>query len=137
MPPRTCEGKGARPPQARIADNPAAYASLSPEHQDLVSKGLITKGMPQTGVLLALGTPDRETSGYRDGTSYTRWDYTRLRPVYGGSFFGSYYHGCGYHHGYGLGYAPTVHYVPEREASIWFRRGRVDAWDRVRSPYGY
>ncbi len=124
-------------PQTRIADNPAAFAALGTEHRDLVSKGLIAKGMPKTGVLLALGTPDRQTNGYKDGSSYERWDYTSLRPVYGGSFFGSYYNGCGYHHGYGLGYAPSIQYIPQRDASIWFRRERVHAWDKVRSPYGY
>ena len=124
-------------PQTRIAENPAAFASLSPEHQDLVSKGLVAKGMPKAGVALALGNPSRQTSGYRDGASYERWDYTSLRPVYGGSFFGSYYHGCGYRYGYGLGYVPTVQYIPQRDASIWFRHGRVHAWDRIRSPYGY
>jgi hypothetical protein len=125
-------------PQTRIADNPTAFAALSTEHQGLVSKGLIAKGMPKSGVLLALGRPSRQTHGYRDGASYERWDYTRLYPIYTGGFFGSYYHGCGYHHGgYGYGYVPEVHYIPQRDASIWFLGDRVHAWDKVAMPYRY
>ena len=125
-------------PQTRIADSPLAFGALKPEHQELVSRGMISKGMPKTGVLLALGRPDREITGHRDGAHFERWDFTSLRPYYSGSFFGSYYGGHGYHHGgYGLGYAPSVQYVPERDASVWFRGEKVHSWDRVTSPYGY
>lgn len=125
-------------PQTRIANDPAAYAALSPEHQDLVSRGLIAKGMPKSGVLIALGTPSRQSHGFRDGTAYERWDYTRLQPVYTGAFFGSYYGSCGYYPGgYGLTYAPAVQYIPQRDASVLFRQERVHAWDQVSSPYRY
>lgn len=128
-------------PQTRIANNPAAYAALSAEHQDLVSRGLIAKGMPKSGVLLALGNPDRQSHGFRDGTNYERWDYARLQPVYTGAFFGTYYGGyggCGYYPGgYGVTYAPAVQYVPQRDASVWFRKERVHAWDKVSAPYRY
>lgn len=125
-------------PQARIAANPAAYGALSSEQQELVSRGLIAEGMPKSGVLIALGPPDRESRGFRDGSTYERWDYSRLQPVYTGAFFGSYYGGCGYYPGgYGLAYAPAVQYIPQRDTSVWFRQERVQAWDKVNSPYRY
>lgn len=120
-------------PQARIEHNPALYEALSPKQQELVSQGKIARGMPKTGVFLAMGNPDRRGQGHKDGQPYERWDYATLRPVYYNTFYGSYGYGggCGRHGYYGVGYVPTVDYVRERAASVWFRKDRVDAWERV------
>lgn len=125
-------------PQARIESNPELYEALPRKQQELVSRGQIAKGLPTTGVFLALGEPDRRGQGNKDGHSYERWDYANLRPVYSTSLYGSYGYGygCGRggYGGYGLGYAPTIDYIRERSATVWFRNGRVDAWEQI-GPY--
>lgn len=119
-------------PKTRIERNPGAYQSLSTRHQDLVERGRIEKGMPKKGVLLALGTPDGKAEGFRNGTDYERWTYNSLRPVYNQHFYGSYsFGGHGYHgRGYGLGFGPSIEYIPTRSATVWFRGDKVDSWDR-------
>ena len=127
-------------PQSRIQSNPALYDALPPKQQKLVSQGQIAEGLPQSGVFLAWGHPDRRGRGLKDDRPYERWDYATLRPVYSATLYGSYGYGrgygCGYggYGGYGLGYVPTIDYIRERSASVWFRNGRVDAWERV-EPY--
>lgn len=122
-------------PQTRIANNGAAYDSLSPRHQALVERGQIEKGMPKKGVRLALGSPRHISHGQRDGTDFERWTYTRLQPVYHQRLFASYGYGgyryCGRRRGYyGLGYAPSIEYYPARSATVFFRGDKVDSWER-------
>ena len=82
-----------------------------------------------------MGHPDRRGRGFKDGRDYERWDFASLRPVYTTSFYGGYGYGrgCGrWGYGrYGYGYGPTIEYIPERSASVWFRNGRVEAWERL------
>ena len=122
-------------PQARIERNPEIYKSLTAKQQELVSQGQVAKGMPKPGVFLAMGHPDRRGRGFRDGRDYERWDFASLRPVYTTSFYGGYGYGrrCGWggYGRYGYGYGPTIEYIPERTASVWFRNNRVEAWERV------
>ena len=122
-------------PQARIERNPEIYKALTAKQKELVSQGQIAKGMPKPGVFLAMGHPDRRGRGFRDGRDYERWDFASLRPVYTTSFYGGYGYGrgCGRrgYGRYGVGYGPTIQYIPERSASVWFQKGRVEAWERV------
>jgi hypothetical protein len=124
-------------PQARIARNPVSFESLNARQQGLVEQGLIEKGMPKRGVLLALGTPEARTQGQRNGDDFERWIYTRLQPVYSqrlvGSYYGGYGWGCGGYgyRGFGIGLAPTIDYLPMRSATVWFKGGKVDAWERI------
>ncbi|NNC88183.1 MAG: hypothetical protein HKN82_06950 [Akkermansiaceae bacterium] len=124
-------------PAQRIVENPQMFAALSPRHQELVRSGRIGKGMPKDGVFLAWGRPDRRADGFRDGSAFERWDFTALRPVYYQGISGYYGHGWGrrgHRHGYyGLGYSPTVEYVPYRVSSVWFRKDLVDSWERFNS----
>jgi hypothetical protein len=65
-----------------------------------------------------------------------------VRPVYRTGFYGGYgwsrgFYGspCGRWGSYGqpwFGVAPQVDYVPYRTASVLFKRGLVDSWERVR-----
>lgn len=135
-------------PQTRIERNMSLYESLPPKHRELVSQGRIDKGMSTSAVYLALGNPSRKTRGFRDDKSFERWDYTRLQPRYYNSFYSYFGHGYGHGYGYGhrygygryggryhgFGFAPTVHYVPYRSASVLFHRGAVDSWEQL-EPY--
>lgn len=122
-------------PQSRIDQNPSLYESLPSKHRELISKGRIAKGMSKSAVFLALGDPNRKTEGFRDDAAFERWDYTRLQPQYYNSFHS--YHGFGHGHGrrgrhfHGYGFSPTIEYVPYRSASVLFRKGSVDSWERL------
>lgn len=123
-------------PQTRIARNPGAYDSLSQRHQALVERGRIEKGMPKAGVRLALGSPRSIVHGYRDGSDFERWTYTRLEPHYSQNFYGAYRFGDYCYPGrrrgyYGFGYSPTIEYHPIRSATVWFRGEKVDSWESL------
>lgn len=123
-------------PQSRIAQNPGAFESLNSRQQGLVERGKIEKGMPQKGVLLALGHPASRTEGYRDNAEYERWLYTKFQPTYSNRFFGSYNLGSYGHHGHrygglGVGFAPSIEYYPSRSATVWFQDDKVESWERT------
>ena len=118
-------------PQWRIERNASLYESLPDNHRDLAGRGRITKGMSQSAVYLALGTPSRKVRGFRNNTSFERWDYTRLQPHFHHSFhtyhgYGLGRHGIRYH---GFGFAPSIGYLPSRSASVTFRDSRVESWE--------
>lgn len=74
-------------PASRIRDNPAAFASLTPEQQALVKDGKIALGMPQAAVQMALGKPDRVTehtdaNGVEHVWHYTDVDYAPPAMAY-------------------------------------------------------
>jgi hypothetical protein len=126
-------------PATRIQTNPGKYAVLSDHHKDLVRQGQIDRGMSGDAVYLAWGQPSRVYEGAANGTTTTRWDYARLQPIYTSSFYGGYAWG---HYGYPYGrgrydypyyaVAPQVSYVPYHAASVLFKRGKVDSWERIR-----
>jgi len=122
-------------PTSRIEQNPAIYKNLSSKHQGLVSKGQIARGMTKPAVFLAMGHPDGKIDGNKNGKTYERWNYTQMVPVYSGGF--SPYYGYGYGHRgygsrYGIGFIPSVHYVPRRGSSVDFSNGKVTGWNSVR-----
>ena len=127
-------------PQARIQQNPAAFAALSPKDQEMVQQGVIAKGMRQDAVLLAWGPPSLRYDGFKEGKPNERWDYSGSQPVYTNSFYGGYGYGYGRAYGrfggayapYGYGFGPTVTYVPYCRSRVWFINGRVDSWERLR-----
>ena len=120
-------------PQARIDRNYSLFESLPAKHQALVSQGRIAKGMSKSGVFLALGDPSRKSEGFRNDAMFERWDYARLQPHYYNSFSTYFGYGFGRHRGnyHGLGFSPTIEYVPYRSASVIFRREVVDSWERL------
>lgn len=121
-------------PASRIQKNPGLYASLSPKHQRMVRQGRIDRGMTKPAVYLAMGHPDTKFSGQRDGKTQDRWDYDVYVPVYSHGFSPYYGYGRGYygHHGFtGIYFHPTVHYVPRRGTSIYFKSHKVSGWSRI------
>lgn len=116
-------------PLDRIESNPAMFRNLSPEHQAMVQRGRICDGMSPDAVFLAWGQPsERPMVGQKNGRSYEKWIYTRLRPVmvsrpfWGGSYWGPW---GGW---YGGGGVDTV-YVPEQIGDVTFENGRVSSWE--------
>ena len=122
-------------PQTRIQKNPEIFLNLPQKDQNLVKLGKIDRGMSEHAVYIAMGNPDTKVTGNREGSSYMRWDYSVLTPVYTNNLGGFYGYGSGYHghcHGFYGGYAPSVTYVPTRGSSIYFKKGKVEGWERVR-----
>ena len=120
-------------PRVRIQHNVSLYEALPAEHKELVHQGRIAKGMSKHAVYLALGRPGRKLRGFRDDAPFERWDYTRLRPTYHHSFHGYHGYGSGRHgyHTHGIGFSPSVSYLPYRAASVLFKREEVDSWEQL------
>jgi len=122
-------------PQTRIEKNPELFLKLPKKDQTLVKQGKIDRGMSPEAVYLAMGNPDTKVSGNQKGINYTRWDYSVLTPVYTDTFGGGY--GCapgyfGHRYGFYGGYTPSVTYVPTRGSSVYFEKGKVAGWERIR-----
>jgi len=134
-------------PATRIEANRGKYAPLSEHHKDLVSQGKIERGMSGNAVYLAWGSPSRVYEGTSStGVSTTRWEYARLQAVTSTSFYGGYgfggghrYYGRGGGYGWGgysssyYGVSPEINYIPYRSATVLFRSGLVDSWERTRT----
>ncbi len=100
--------------------------------------------MTGDAVFLAWGAPSRVYEGSDKGVQTARWDYAKLQPVCTTGFYGGFGWGGGYRGwrggypygrcGYGSYYmvSPQVDYVPYRSATVQFRRGRVESWERTR-----
>jgi hypothetical protein len=126
-------------PDSRIAAQPAIYESLPAKQKELVRQGRIDKGMGTDAVYLAWGKASREYEGGENGAPTLRWDYLGSTAVTTNSYgyFGPYGWGYGYGHGwrygrYPYGSGPDVAYVPYRKATVLFRNGRVDSWEKIR-----
>jgi hypothetical protein len=127
-------------PQARIDRNPEKFAALSKKNQDLVGKGLISRGMTPEAVELAWGPPARRFEGSENSKSTERWDYAESTPVYLTGYTGGFGYGYnsigpygrGPYNSFGGGFGPQVAYVPYRVASVWFIDHRVHAWEQAR-----
>ena len=122
-------------PETRIQRNPELFHNLSSQHQDLVRQGQITRGMSKPAVFFAMGNPDSKTSGVQHGKNFERWHYNVLVPVYTHGFSPYYGYGYGrygcYGRYYGMGYYPSVYYVPRHGASVEFIQGKVTGWTSV------
>ena len=127
-------------PLTRIRENPEVFARSPAAQKPLVERGEIARGMSKDAVALAWGPPSSLFEASREGIPAERWDYLGSRPIhttgfYGGIGYGRFGgYGRRYHpySAYGLGYAPEVTYVPYRRATVWFERGRVQSWERLR-----
>lgn len=124
---------GPTTPSKRIDRNTQVFNELSPRDQELVSQGQIEAGMSPGAVFLAMGEPDRQLNGERDGQRTMRWDYLGFYPIYTNQFFG----GLGFGNGFygpnfgGFGVGPTVELIPARSSSVWFENDKVRSWERL------
>ncbi|WP_377178913.1 hypothetical protein [Rubritalea tangerina] len=117
-------------PQTRIANNPDLYQQLTPNHQSLVQRGQISKGMNKKAVYLAWGDPSRSSKGSENGKLFEKWYYIRYTPYYTGGLYGGYgYGGRGY---YGTSISRTTNYNSELEAEVKFHKGIVTSWENAR-----
>ncbi|MBB5352376.1 hypothetical protein HNR46_002621 [Haloferula luteola] len=119
-------------PETRIAKAPATFQALSNRHQELVREGRIEDGMSAAAVRLAWGKPSREFEGSHAGRPTQVWEYARSTPVYSTNLYGGYgYYPYGYRR-YFFDLGPEISYLPSRVATVWFERGKVTQWERVR-----
>lgn len=122
-------------PQYRIQQRPADFEKLTEKQKQLVVRGEIEKGMSRDAVALAWGSPSAQIEGLRNGERQERWDYNGRQAVtshnfYGGHAYGDY--GPYRYSGYRAGFGPEVTYLPYTKASVWFVKGRVNEWERLR-----
>ena len=123
-------------PEQRIVKNIALYTSLPAKHQELVKRGEIARGMSPDAVFIAWGKPTERYQGVNGSESTERWDYTRSQPVYSNQIGFGFGQGFGYGRGFRGGYSslffsPEVTYIPQRSASVFFKKNKVDAWERM------
>jgi len=121
-------------PEKRIERNPQLFQKLNSNEQKLVRVGKISRGMSKPAVFLAMGNPDHKTSGIQHGENFERWHYNTMVPVYSYDVapyyrYGHGRYGCRSHYG-GIGFQPTVHYVPRHGASVEFIKDAVAGWNR-------
>jgi outer membrane protein assembly factor BamE (lipoprotein component of BamABCDE complex) len=117
-------------PESRIRENPALFAQLTPQDQELIRRGRVGVGFTAEMVRLALGEPDRlttRTSG--TGTSEV-WHYITYEMPSGSPLY------RGWYHRYYMWRDPLYpwymdeHERRERERlSVVFDQGRVTALD--------
>ena len=124
-------------PQSRIERHPEMFSKLSNEDKELVLRGGLREGLHKDGVFIAWGAPASIMSGQKSGKSFDRWRYTRMEPVFVDNFafygpVGLYHHGRRHHGYHGMGYAPSVYYVPYVAAIVSFENNQVVSWQRER-----
>jgi hypothetical protein len=119
---------GCSTPETRIRQNPALFAQLAPEQQDLIRRGQVAVGFNAEMVRLALGEPDRYTTRTdADGTSEI-WHYITYDLPTGGPLYRGWYHR---YYMWGDPLFPYYLSYPDRREhdrfSVVFRNGRVSA----------
>jgi hypothetical protein len=118
---------GCSTPESRIKENPAAYARLTPEQQQLIKDGKVAIGFDKEMVKLALGDPDRiRERTDANGTSEV-WSYVTYEGDDGLLLYTGYYHR--YYYGFGDPFYPYYLAYPHRREHehfrVVFREGRV------------
>ena len=102
---------GCETTESRIAAHPDLFNSLSPQDQQLVSRGQIRTGMPMNAVWLAWGGPDQKAAGQMRGQMTETWIYVNYAPAYG---YGYGPYGYGYPYGPGFGFGGGVAVIHSR-----------------------
>ena len=83
---------GCSTPESRIRGNPAVFARLTPQQQDLIRKGQIAIGFDQEMVQLALGDPDHITTRTDASGVSEVWRYTTYESPDGIILYRGWYH---------------------------------------------
>jgi outer membrane protein assembly factor BamE (lipoprotein component of BamABCDE complex) len=125
---------GCTTPEARIKDNPGAYSNLTPEQQELVKKGQIGLGMPEAGVQLALGKPDRVTEHTDAGGQQNIWHYTQTQNYPTAAAYPYFYPYPRYYDPFFFGGYPAFYTAPVQTETdrirVIFKDGVVTAIER-------
>ncbi|MFT3869606.1 MAG: hypothetical protein QM715_14215 [Nibricoccus sp.] len=83
---------GCSTPEARINQNPEAFAKLSPGDQQLIREGKVAVGFTQEMVKLALGDPDKIYTRTDANGVNEAWSYTTYETDAGVILYRGYYH---------------------------------------------
>lgn len=110
---------GCSTPQSRINQNPAVFARLTPDQQQLIKEGKVALGFDAAMVKLALGDPDRvHERTDATGTSEV-WSYVTYEGDDGMLLYRGYYHR--YYYGLGDPFYPYYLAYPGRREHTHFR----------------
>jgi hypothetical protein len=124
---------GCATPEARIRDQPAVFARLTPEQQALVKSGQVALGFDMDTVKLALGDPDHITVRTDAGGQTQVWHYMTYESGGVVLYTGYYHRRWGGGAWWGPGYPYYLDY-PDRRVHerfrIVFREGRVVSIER-------
>jgi outer membrane protein assembly factor BamE (lipoprotein component of BamABCDE complex) len=126
---------GCATPENRIKDNPGVYSTLTPAQQELVKKGEIALDMPEAGVQLALGKPDRVTEHTDASGQQHVWHYTQVQNygpavAYPSPFFYPYQRFYDPFFFPGAYYGPTTIQTETDRIRVIFKDGKVTAIER-------
>jgi hypothetical protein len=122
--------------ERRIERNPQLFQQLSAQDQQLVREQKLREGMSREAVFLALGRPDRVSTGRKNGKDFERWTYVGQQAVmtqtfgmgWGGRWGGGW---CGpFNDPFMMG-GPMVTYIPYEAASVDFVSGRAVGWETM------
>lgn len=122
--------------ERRIERNPQLFQQLSAQDQQLVREQKLREGMSREAVFLALGRPDRVSTGRKNGKDFERWTYVGQQAVmtqtfgmgWGGRWGGGW---CTpYYDPYFMG-CPMVTYIPYEAAAVDFVNGRAVGWESM------
>ncbi len=123
--------------ERRIENNPQLFQQLSAQDQQLVREQKLREGMSSGAVFLALGRPDRVSTGRKNGKDFERWTYAGQQAImtqtfgmgWGGRWGGGW---CSpYYDPFFMGGGPMVTYVPYDAAAVDFVNGRAVGWESV------
>jgi len=118
---------GCSSPQSRINQNPAIYAQLTPEQQQLIQAGKVGIGFDAAMVKLALGEPDRISERTDASGASEIWSYVTYEDDDGLMLYRGYYHR--YYYGRGDPFYPYYLAYPTRREHerfrVDFRDGKV------------
>ncbi len=120
--------------ERRIERNPQLFQQLYAQDQQLVREQKLREGMSREAVFLALGRPDRVSTGRKNGKNFERWIYVGQQAImtqtlgmgWGGRWGGGW---CApYYDPFFMG-GPMVTYVPYEAAAVDFVNGRAVGWE--------
>jgi hypothetical protein len=130
-------------PADRIARKPALYTAQPKEHQRLIERGELIRGMSRDAVSLAWGYPSETFEGTENGNQMERWSYLGSRNVYPdnlcygyGNIWGGAWgnpwscNGPGQFQNFGFG--QQISHIPYQQAFVIFKNNKVDSWERMK-----
>ena len=118
---------GCSTPQSRINENPAVFARLTPDQQQLIKEGKVALGFDSAMVKLAIGDPDRihertDSTGTSEVWSYVTYEDDTGIPLYRGYYHRYYYGLSDPFYPYYLAYPTRREHTHFR---VVFREGKV------------